>query len=263
MSAAAVAVAIGALVVATISLAVAIVVSRTSRRAERAAREAADAAATGALRSREAVEAVERSRMDATAPRVVLTDLRLDWPPYVAAPPSDGLFSSSGSWRRLPPDEQVVLPRDSSIDLYVICRGTLRNEGLSAGRVSFTERVLVGGGDQLVETFVLDPGASAVVSFPIRRKIPAWVTEHPSARPFVRFTVTDLAGTGSVDSTMVFVDATPLRAIPGREDAYALVADEPRQLQVEVQPRRYGRAGEPRTGRPDDGGPDLRSVGPS
>ena len=91
MSAAAVAIAVGALVLAAISLAVALSVSRTSRRAEAAARDAANTAGAIALRSRETVEAVERSRIDASAPRVVLTDLRLDWPPYVAAPPSEGL----------------------------------------------------------------------------------------------------------------------------------------------------------------------------
>ena len=96
MSAAAVAIAVGALVLAVISLAVALSVSRTSRRAEASARDAANTAGTIALHSRETVEAVERSRIDASAPRVVLTDLRLDWPPYVAAPPSEvELFGSS------------------------------------------------------------------------------------------------------------------------------------------------------------------------
>ena len=152
---------------------------RSSRRRAEAAEESARTAAVLVARGRDSVEELLRSRIDATAPRVTLTDLHLDWPPYVAAPPSDGVFSSPGLWRRLTADQRIVLPRDETLDLYLICRGTVRNDGAGAGRVSFTERVLLAGDGgsgtgtgELIDSFVLEPGRSMAVVFPIRRKIP-------------------------------------------------------------------------------------------
>ena len=245
MSSLALGVAVGALLIALVSSVAAIGVWRSSRRVAEAAEESARVAAAIAARGRESVEELVRSRIDAAAPRVSLSDLHLDWPPYVAAPPSDGLFASPGLWRRLPADELIVLPRDEGLDLYVICRGVLRNDGASAGRVSFTERVLVGArvdgseSGQLIESFVLEAGRSVPVVFPIRRKIPAWATDHPASRPFVRFSTADVRADGPVDSTMVFVDATPLRPVPGMADTYSLVPDGPRRLAIKEDPRRY------------------------
>ena len=58
---------------------------------------------------------------------------------------------------------------------------------------------------------------------------------------------------------MVFVDATPLRPVPGEADTFALVPDGPRRLAVKEDPRRYRALGGER--HPEPGGPARAGFG--
>jgi type II secretory pathway pseudopilin PulG len=227
-----------------------------TKQAADAAASAARAAEQSAAASQDGVIEATKARFDATAPRVVVTRLSLEWPPLLCAGSASrfGPLVEAGLWRVLNPEDQIPVTDAVNPEVAVIAGGLITNQGSSVALVNLGRTASIGEwlqeGDVMVfdaadgpapgERVELSPGDAIGFRIPLLRSASVWVNPPENEPAFASIIVHDPRADGTVDSLHLVSSIRPIIQDPTYPNGvYRLDENAQRSLGVEASERLY------------------------